>query len=252
MSTTVVTCYYRIPSKHSHIEYDRWLTDFISNIHCNLVIFTSHDLVEYLYEKRGASSHLLKERTKIIPIELEDIELAKKYNWSKQYQLDKQTHTGRSKECYILWNSKLWFLKKAIEENPFLSDTFIWNDIGCLRTHNKLIIQYLSNRYPIYEKISKDAIDIVLLRPFQNMNQHIFIDEVHFSGAQFGGHKEVLLRFYDLFYKRLDEHINKGVFVGCDQQTISSVYTENPQLFNCIIPNKSWIDPWFFIWQYYS
>ena len=249
MTTTVVTCYYRIPSKHSHEEYDRWLTDFISNVQCNLVIFTSPDLAQYLYDKRGNSQ---KGRTKIIPMELKELELTDKYDWQKQYEMDQQKYTGRSKECYILWNSKLWFLKKAIEENPFQTDTFVWNDIGCLRTNNNTIIQYISPRYPLYDKISKERIDIVLLKRFQNMSQRVFINEVHFSGAQFGGHKVVILRFYDAFYQKLDEHISQGIFVGCDQQTISTLYLENPDLFNCICPENPWIDPWFYLWQYYS
>jgi len=214
------------------------------------VIFTSPDLVQYLYDKRTK----FPEKTRIYSIELADLELAKKYEdfWDKQYEMDRQKPCGRTKECYILWNSKLWFLKKAIEENPFQSTHFIWNDIGCLRVDNRAILKYLGSQYPKEEKISKTAIDIVLLAPFQNKSQKVFIDEVHFSGAQMGGHTDVILRFYDLFYKRLDEHIKSGIFVGCDQQTISSVYIENPELFHCIIPEKAWIDQWFYLWQYYS
>ena len=247
---TVVTCYYRLKSKHSPEQYDRWLTTFLENIECNLVIFTSPDLVQYLYDKRSNFS----EKTRIYPIELADLEIAKKYQdfWDRQYEMDLYKNTGRTKECYILWNSKLWFLKKVIEENPFGSDAFIWNDIGCLRIENRAILKYLGPRYPIYNKISRDMIDIVLLNPFQNRSQSVFINEVHFSGAQFGGHKDTILRFYDLFYKRFDKHINVGIFIGCDQQTVSSVYLENPELFNCISVEKTWIDPWFFLWQHYS
>lgn len=247
---TVVTCYYRMKSKHSPEQYDQWLTTFLKNIECNLVIFTSPDLVQYLYDKRSNFS----EKTRIYPIELADLEIAKKYQdfWDRQYEMDLYKNTGRTKECYILWNSKLWFLKKVIEENPFGSDAFIWNDIGCLRIENQAILKYLGPRYPIHNKISRDMIDIVLLKPFQNRSQSIFINEVHFSGAQFGGHKDTILQFYDLFYKRFDKHINVGIFIGCDQQTVSSVYLENPELFNCISVEKTWIDPWFFLWQHYS
>ena len=250
MSATVVTCYYRLKSKHSLEQYDLWLTTFLENIACNLVIFTSPDLVQYLYDKRSK----FPEKTRIYPIKLADLEIAKKYKdfWDKQYEMDLQKHTGRTKECYILWNSKLWFLKKVVEENPFGSEAFIWNDIGCLRTGNQTIIKYLGSHYPNKDHISKDYIDIVLLKPFQNMSQRVFIDEVHFSGAQMGGHKDAILRFYDLFYRMLDAHIKAGIFIGCDQQTISSVYLENPELFHCISVEKAWIDSWFFLWQHYS
>jgi hypothetical protein len=91
------------------------------------------------------------------------------------------------------------------------------------------------------------------LKPILDKTQSIFIDEIHFSGAQFGGHIDSILRLCDLFYRKLDDHIRRGIFVGCDQQTISSVYNENPDVFNCIIPtDQLWIDPWFYLWQYYT
>ena len=249
MTTTVVTCYYRIASKHTHEKYDEWINNFLRNVQCNLVIFTSPDLYQYIYDKRST----IPEKTKIIPIDFVDLEIAQKYDWQKQYDMDNESrYTGRTKECYILWNSKLWFLKKAIEYNFFRTDAFIWNDIGCLRTNNKLMLQKISPIYPVYEKISKNAIDIVLIKPFTNPHQRIFINDVHFSGAQFGGHKDSILKFYDLFYQKLHEHIMQGIFVGCDQQTISSVFMENRELFNYIIPQNVWFDKWFFLWQYYS
>ena len=55
-TATVVTCYYKIASKHSHNEYDIWMTNFLSNIDCQLVIFTSPDLVEYIKNKQGVEN----------------------------------------------------------------------------------------------------------------------------------------------------------------------------------------------------
>jgi hypothetical protein len=248
MSTTVVTCYYNFASKHSHQKYDEWITNFLTNVSCQLVIFTSPDLVEYLENKRLN----FLEKTKIIPINLSNLKLYNLYIdlWDYQYMLDKQKDTGRTKECYILWNSKIWFLKEAIRLNPFLSDKFIWTDIGCLRTNDSLT-QFISNNYPIYDKISDSQIDIVLLEPI-NTEQKVFIDEVHFSGAMFGGHKDNILLLYDLFYTRLDEHIKQNIFVGCDQQTITSIYNDNRALFNCISPKQIPFDNWFYLWIYYS
>ena len=252
MSVTVVTCYYKIKSKHSHDEYTEWITNFLSNIPCNLVIFTSPDLVEYIREKRL----LFMKQTVIKVTEFNELPLYKKYEnlWEKQYEMDKLQHNGRTKECYVLWNSKLEFLKQAIDQNPFSSDKFVWTDIGCLRAPNKSFISHISQTYPLYNKISNDKIDIVLIEPFDDKEQKIFIDEVHFSGAMFGGHKDIILRFHKLFYDRFETHIQEQIFIGCDQQTISSVYIENCDLFNCITSKYSVNDNlcWFFLWIYYS
>jgi len=249
MSVTVVTCYYKIKSKHSHDDYDRWITNFLSNISCNLVIFTSRDLIEYIKEKRLR----FLDKTVIIPIEYEELPVYKLYKdlWEVQYKMDKQQDTGRTKECYVLWNSKIYFLRQAIEINPFSSDKFIWSDIGCLRMqgYDSSLINQIIDNYPLYEKISKKQIDIVLLEPIENTEQKVFIDEIHFSGAMFGVHKDVIMVLYELFYKRLYEHIQQGIFIGCDQQTISSIYNENRELFNCISCNNI---NWFYLWEYYS
>lgn len=249
---TVVSCYYKIKSKHTHEEYDKWITHFLSKVSCNLVVFTSPDLVEYIKLKRV--NFLTK--TVIIPIAFEDLYLYRAYEkfWDAQYKMDIYLHEsqGRTKECYVLWNSKLHFLKVAIEKNPFLSDKFIWADIGCLRSslNDSDILDY----YPVYNKISSNKIDIVLKNPIHNLNQKIFLNEVHFAGSMFGGHKDVIGKFYDLFYQRFHQHIQSGIFIGCDQQTISSVYNENRDLFNCITPTSNLSEEWkwFFMWIYYS
>jgi hypothetical protein len=254
MSVTVVTCYYKINSKHSHDNYDRWMTNFLSNVSCNLVIFTSPDLVEYIAEKRMR----FIDKTIIKTIELEDLPIYKLYKdlWAVQYQMDNQKDTGRTKECYVIWNSKLFFLREVMESNPFFSDKFIWSDIGCLRMHcyDTSLMNQIINNYPIYEKISKTQIDIVLLEPIENAEQKIFIGERHFSGAIFGGHKDVIMLLYELFYKKLYDHIQAGIFIGCDQQTISSIYNENRELFNCISCNNHSNDDynWFYLWEHYS
>jgi len=258
MSATVVTCYYKIKSKHSPEEYDEWLTNFLSNIECNLVIFTSPDLKDYLLDKRP--DHL-KSKTHIICEEIHELELAKKYEnyWDYQYSIDNQQSCGRTKECYILWNSKLWFLKKAIELNIFQSDKYVWTDIGCFRHSNYELIQVLKN-YPDYNSISNNKIDIILIYPIKYREQYYFLDEVHFSGSIFGSHKDVLLKFYDLFYNRFDEFIQKSLFIGCDQQIFSSIYNTNPELINDINPRTVtentniyyYGEGYFILWLYYS
>jgi hypothetical protein len=251
-TATVVTCYYKIASKHSHNEYDRWMTNFLSNIDCQLVIFTSPDLVEYIKNKRQG----FLDKTHIVSIELENLEIYTKYlhYWEIQYKMDNQKRCGRTIECYVLWNSKLWFLKKAIEECYFQSDKYVWTDIGCLRTNDSSTVSLLRKKYPMYENISDTKIDIAMLQPIVNADQNIFIDEVHFSGAIFGGKKTNIIKFHDLFYERLDNHIKKGIFIGCDQQTISSVYSTNRELFNCIttyhVSMEKW--KWFYLWIYYA
>ena len=242
-SVTIVSCYYRVKSKHSHSKYNEWIRIFLSNLRNNIVIFTSDDLVDYLKQIGRANTNML-----IITKEFEDIDIFKQYNiWDQQYDMDPQKNI-RTKECYVIWNSKMNFLKEAIELNPFKSDKFVWTDIGCLR--DKRYCNYIAN-YPLYKNISNDKLDIVLIKPYTNLNQSVFQNEVHLAGAIFGSSKEILLKIIPLYYHYFNEYISKNLFIGCDQQILSSVYTQHKELFNVITPNKNCINEWFYLWFYY-
>ena len=73
-SVTVVTAYYKVPSKRSHDEYDNFINNFLNTINCNLIIFTSSNLVKYFKSK-------IKDKLNIILIikEFNELEIYKKY-----------------------------------------------------------------------------------------------------------------------------------------------------------------------------
>ena len=258
-NATVVSCYYKLPSKHTHDKYYNWIDNFLKNIKCNIIIFTSNDLVDFFKKYNNANIYIIIQN-------FEDLPIYKKYYdiWDYQHSIDNQKDI-RTKYCYILWNSKLDFLKSAIELNPFNSDKFIWNDIGNVR--NDEYINFLQN-YPIYENISNKKIDIITINPnlFNNTNNtnNFFQDEICISASIFGSSVENILIFYELFYKKMDEYLINNKFIGCDQQIIYSIILENVHLFNLINPyidnytesgkliKKEKYDPWFYLFNYYS
>ena len=252
-SLTIVTCYYKIPSKHSHDNYHIWINDLLLNIKCNIIIFTSSDLVDYFENIKLININL---NLKIIVKEFNELDILKKYDiffWKYQYTIEPNPNYNRSKECYILWNSKMNFVKEAIELNPFNSDKFVWNDIGSMR--NKYFSNFLS-LYPLYNNISTDKLDIVLLTDYTDKTQIYYRNERHLSGSIFGASKDIFLQIIDLYYKYLDDYINKGFFIGCDQQILSTIYIKHPELFNLINPhvnnmNNEIIDIWFYLYYHY-
>jgi hypothetical protein len=274
-SITVITCYYKIKSKHSFKEYALWIRNLLNNINANLVIFTSADQEQWIKSiifgildndanhANNANDANDYENTKIIPNvkiiirELEDLEIVKKYNniWDEQYRKD-PTSNIRTKECYMIWNSKMSLVKEIIDLNPFNSDKFVWNDIGSMRD-NRYIKQYYNTfmNYPLYQNVSTDKIDIIIIKEFEDPNQIIFQNESHLSGAIFGGGREVFLKLIDLFYRNFDMYIENNYFIGCDQQILATCYQQAPELFNLVIPdysNQSIIDKWFYLYHYYS
>ena len=246
--TTLVSCYYKLgKSKHTHEEYDRWIRNLLVNINTNIVIFTSKTEKSYLETILEMNKNI---HYTIIVKELYDLEINKLYPniWESQEHMDPNKRCGRACGCYQLWNSKFHFLKEVIENNPYNSEYFVWNDIGNIRDKN--IIPFLKS-YPNKDKISQDKLDIVLLNGFTKV-QDFFCDEVHFSGSMFGGHKNTILMICDLYYKYFQYYIGNNRFIGCDQQIISSIFIKHMNLFNPIIPTEYKVDPWFYLYQYYN
>lgn len=246
--TTLVSCYYKLgKSKHTHEEYDIWIRNLLVNINTNIVIFTSQNDKSYLETILDVNKNI---QYTIIVKELSELEINNVYQniWEDQERMDPNKQCGRARGCYQLWNSKFHLLKEAIDNNPYNSEYFIWNDIGNVRNNN--IIPYLKS-YPNKDKISKNKLDIVLLKGFSKV-QDFFCDEIHFSGSLFGGHKNTILTVCELYYKHFQHYIANNKFIGCDQQIISSVFVRNMNLFNPIIPRVYNIDPWFYLYQYYN
>jgi len=246
---TLVTCYYRIASKHSHFFYEAWINNLLQNLETNIIIFTSSDLETYFKNIQAQNGKL---KMHIVIKEFHKLDIINKYNiWNDQYSKD-PTPKVRTKECYMIWNSKMNFLKEAITINPFNSDKFVWNDIGSMRDYN-YIVKYGISNYPEYNKISNDKLDIVILKDFANLKQDIFQNEIHLSGSIFGGGKETILKLIELYYQYFEDYLDKNLFIGCDQQILATLCVRYPELFNLVSPpNQNIIDEWFYMYHYYS
>lgn len=257
-SVTVVTAYYRIKSKHNPQTYDEWIKNLLVNVgnSCKMVIFTSPELLTYLNSickknKKGAEFT-------VISIPMKEFKIVQEYPpdvWSHQYSLDPQKACGRTVECYLIWNSKLWFIKQAMERNIYRSDKYVWIDIGSFRNNNPNICASVLENFPSYDRISNDKIDITLIRPYfpHEMNQLIFFNSVHLGGM-FGGGIRAIHQLYELFYESLHLYLSKKHFAGCDQQILSTCYMRNPKLFNLVIkknPYDSW-DVWFYLYKHWN
>lgn len=245
---TIVTCYYKLDtSKHSQTDYDMWIKNLLLNLSANIVVFTRQADKGYLKEilTRNTKLHYT-----IIVKELEELELYRQYPsiWGEQEQMDPNKRCGRGKGCYLLWNSKFQFMKEVIEMNVYKSEYFIWNDIGNVRDNR---ILPLLESYPNVERMSRDKLDIVLLNGFTRF-QEFYCNEVHFSGSMFGGHKDTILKVSALYYKCFENYVKNNKFIGCDQQLLSSIFVKNVGLFNTIFPIDYKVDPWFYLYQYYS
>ena len=256
--TTVVTCYYKINSKHTHDHYEQWIRNLLNSFQGNMVLFTTPDLISFF------DSIETKACIHIIAKELHNVKIVQKYQniWNEQEKLDKEKipsecRASRTKECYMIWNSKLDFMREAIQSNPFSSDKFVWNDIGNVR--NSIMEKYIAD-FPNCDLISSGKIDITYignkLDDMPTQTDVIFQNQCQLSGSIFGSNADTIMKIYDLFYEMFDYYLKCNQFIGCDQQIWASLYCKYPHLFNIVDAKKynkpSEVDEWFLLHHMYS
>jgi hypothetical protein len=243
-TTTLVTAYFSIPSKHTTAEYAEWMKNMLS-LHDAMVIFTSPELVDTLAGHRGE----FMGRTKIIAVSLPDLRAATYKDtafWERQNALDPSKHLRQDYRLYWIWLSKVDFVAKAAELAPFRSRFYFWVDIGSFRNkdwNGKQLVTTL-------QFLHGDAVFLVKspIAPHAEgqLVTCVKICEPYVAGSSFGGTAAAVVALWTAFYDTVDFMVAKGWFVGEDQIVFWNMCLRNPGL--CTLaksPKMGVQDVWF-------
>lgn len=259
---TIVTCYYRFPSKHSFEEYDQWMTNFLTTVETPMVIYTDGQSIEKIKRLRQWA----EDKTIIIDRPFNTTFCAQeKYMeyWIKDWQRDyeKQIHNPR---LYIVWNEKSKFVEEVMQANYFNTEYFCWCDIGCFRTQENL------SNYKNFPKVEKivatnkiqllniepfnqneiDYVNIVKEQQLQNKIINIFQLKCRIGGTIFLGHKDAWNKWIPTFYSMMDTFIANDTFAGKDQDIMAMISLMYPELVNLIRPPTP--NGWFYLQDYFT
>jgi len=259
---TIVTCYYKFPSKHSYNEYSKWMTNFLTTVETPMVIFTNDESYEDIKQLRQWN----EKNTIIITRPLDELYCAQpkyiKY-WMKDWQRDGE-RGYHNINLYIVWNQKSKFVEEVIEQNYFNTEYFCWCDIGCFRTKEGLD-KY--KQFPNIEKIentnTKDKIQLLNIEPFIDKETtyvndikynsskiiNIFQLQCRIGGTIFLGHKIAWKLWIPTFYTMMETFMQNDTFTGKDQDIMAMVVLMYPSLVNLIkAPTKN---DWFYLQDYF-
>ena len=140
-TSTIVTAFFPLRSKHKLEDYRKWYANFLS-LQDTMVIFTTPEMVDVF---KGLRTNA-KNRTFFVPIQLNETRVAQIYDlkfWEHQFDMDTEKRIHKSYQLFQVWLSKSYFVVEAIKINPFQSQVFVWSDIGCFRSqprYNQLVI----------------------------------------------------------------------------------------------------------------
>ena len=236
-NVTLVSAYFRIPSKHSVSDYNRWVYNFLKINH-TMVFFVDSSCYEEIIYKRPLE---YRNKTIWIKTDITDFYSYKNYykEFSETYKIDIEKNI-HSVPLYLVWAEKVNFLKIAIEKNYFKSMCFYWIDAGCFRGPGD--VQNYINDWPSPEKCFEDGrvyMSEVLKHSKSFYTRYTNFDipthmamqrSLSVDGSSFGGRKEYVLRFRELYYEVLKKFIEHKIFIGKDQNLFSYIAFNNPQV----------------------
>jgi len=248
---TIVTAFFTMKSKFTQDTYKNWMTNFLT-LDEYMVIFTDIHNYEYISSLRNNSN------TFIIVTSIEKFEVAKYMDyWKYCHSIDIENfrHTV---ELYMIWNEKTYFVDKAVHLNPFDSQYFFWMDIGCIRDVN--LLKYINKFYVDGIPENKTILSAVthtipsnyfnenkISVSFENRNGLSCVEFNYIQGGFFGGHKNAIKNWVQMYTDELSLFIRTKTFGGKDQYIMNNIYLKYSEHLHIIQPKIfDFIqDPWF-------
>lgn len=242
MRPTVVTAYYTMPSKYPKETYAFWIEQFLQCMNCNLVFFVETEemkdkLGEYCsWPERVVFKVVKKEEWKTV--QTRGITF-----WENQLNLNaEEADLHKSFLLGAIWTEKMYFVEKAIEENPFHSDTFFWCDAGIMRSETDACFGFM---FGCDESvISRDKFHILQVAPIKNDEGKYWspnqASEVRFGGGIFGASKETWKNIIPLYEEMFEELVKENICVFKDQIVWANVIKRYPDFFHIIEAHNDW------------
>jgi hypothetical protein len=246
-ASTVVTAYFRVPSKHANEKYDQWMANMLS-LQDSMVIFTFPSFENNIRRHREFAA----DRTYIVTMELEKLPVAVKYPlslWERMFDMDYEKVIHRSYMLFWIWLSKPWFVLKSIDLNPFSSENFIWADIGSFRdsTYNgDTLVRYpeIIPQFSILVQTfqTPNFVDNpVIIKNDSTMNNRRFF----VAGASMAGKMKTWIRFNKAYDLTVQKYFEGDLFVGEDQAIIQSACFRFVKLCAFVAPGQTPHDVFF-------
>jgi len=260
MSITFSTCFYILKSKFSHFVYIEWMNNFISIVNnFNLVIYTDENSSKYIDTKKNPY-------IKVIIKPLQSF-----YNYKyKPYWIKNHNNNILLKDkidwpVNMLWNEKIWFVNKTIENNYFDSDLYGWCDIGYFRNRNVDMHTMFLSSWPDKKKLYGFNKEKIYYACINNNNgqlkylhklinnkdvnglpiQPIPLNQQSIAGGFFILHKDKIQWWREKYDATLSLYFKNNYLVKDDQIILAHCIFSNLEQFNLIKENDRNYDNWF-------
>ena len=206
---TIVSAYYKIKSKNKDEEYYDWIRNFVL-LNKSIVFFSNKEFMPTLKQLRPKELHY---KSVFIELEMEDFysNITFYNDFKETFHRDPENKYHRV-PLYLIWAEKASFVKKVILRNYFRSKCFYWVDAGYFRVNKNDMQKFVINNWPSTKQCFRDnRVLFGQVRSFSENEKKSIVNfdryahkrlkrKLNVIGGIFGGQKQNLLKFCDLYY----------------------------------------------------
>ena len=226
---TLVTAYYRFRSKHRISIYNQWMKNLLK-INKSMIFFLEKSNFKKILYKRP-KEYLNK--TIWVFANINEFYTYKNFyeEYKKSYEIDVE-HFRHNVRLYMIWSEKSNFLRTAAIKNYFNSKCFYWVDVGNFRNSSDLNKYrnwpstrecFEDGRVVINERLNKSDYIKDGLKRFDPIIHREFQRSYNVDGSCFGGKRDYVIQFCNLFYDTVRIYIQKNIFIGKDQNIMAYI-----------------------------
>jgi hypothetical protein len=214
---TCVSGYWGVKNKHGGM-YTNWFHNTLQ-INCPYVFFADKETIELIKTYRQTLP------TYYVECCIEDFVT---YTY-KDRMITHPTHCP-SVELNLIWNEKIFLIKKALELNPFCSDFFCWVDAGICTYRNK---HPPNTPFPDIEKLKqlpKDKFIYSSSCPYKETDVLTNNYYHHISGTTYILHKNIIHTFTELYKNYLEKLVDTHN-IWTDQVILTHIFKDHKYFF---------------------
>lgn len=259
MSITFSTSWYNVKSKFNLATYSNWINNFICHINnFYLVIYTNEESINVVKDIMKNAKNT--SNIKIVILEWNDF-YCNKYNWKQNHDnnhtLNETSNCKTDWKLNMLWNEKISFVNKTINDNYFNTEWFGWCDIGYFRNMTSEVWPYnakinnLDKSKIYYGKVGNSNELNCISKMVLNKNElnlpkeQLPPGQVTIGGGFFLIHKKNINWWYNTFYNRLNDYFINNYLVKDDQIIIVDCVVHNLKKFKLIQHEANNDERWF-------
>jgi len=214
---TCVSGFWRVNNKHGN-QYMNWFQNSLK-INCPYVFFSDKETIEIIKKYRQNLP------TFYVECNIQDF-------FTYKYKDKMITHPIHcpSVELNLIWNEKIFLIKKALELNPFFTDFFCWVDAGICTYRNILPPKIPFPNIDKLNKLPKDKFIYSSSNPYIEMNVTNNNYYHNISATAFILHKNIINDFANIYEKYLDKLIDKNN-IWTEQVILTHIYKDYKDIF---------------------